>query len=341
MQVEAFLIDEWLGTDDAIPITDEASVSAARERARHVARSQEMNAVDGARLATIASELGYNHLKHARYGQIAVRPITRGKHRGVEISAADRGEGIADPTRALHGVARGTGSLGTGLAALRELADELDIDVRIREGTFIRARLFDGEPPRRREVGVYGRPYRDEPVSGDHACMFRGDDRLVVCVCDGLGHGAPARVAASSAMRVFVEKQTGAPQAIIEACHEGLAGTRGAVMAVVSVAEGGPQNLELAAVGNITVQLVEPRAERRFGASSFVVGAPQRGWRPHLETSAIETSQMLILFTDGIESRASINEDLALLRGHPITIAHHLVERFARDSDDVLVLVAR
>jgi hypothetical protein len=50
---------------------------------------------------------------------------------------------------------------------------------------------------------------------------------------------------------------------------------------------------------------------------------------------------VLVLFTDGIESRASIEEDLALLREHPITIAHQLALRFARDSDDVLVLVAK
>ncbi len=339
--METFLIDEWLGTEDAIPIADEAAISAARQKARDVARAQKLSAVDGARLATIASELAYNQLKHARYGQIAVRPITRGAHRGVEISAADRGEGIADPTRALQGAPRETGSLGAGLAALRELANEVDIDVRIREGTCIRARLFDGEAPRRREVGVYGRPYRDEPMSGDHACIFRGDDRLVVGVCDGLGHGPEARAAASAAMRVFVEHQTGTPQAIIEACHQALVPTRGAVMAVVSVHEAGAPNLELAAVGNITVQLAQPHAERRFGASSFVVGSPQRGWRTHVEASAMEAGEMLVIFTDGIESRASIDEDLALLREHPITIAHQLALRFARDGDDVLVLVAK
>ena len=339
--MEAFLIDEWLGAEDAIPIADEASVSAARQKARDVARTQKMSDVDGARLATIASELAMNQLRHARCGQIAIRPITRGRHRGVEISAVDRGEGIADPTRALQGAPRETGSLGVGLAAMRELAAEVDIDVRIREGTYIRARLFDGEAPRRREVGVYGRPYRDEPLSGDHACLFRDDERLVVGVCDGLGHGPEARAAASAAMRVFVEHRTAAPQAIIEACHAALGATRGVVMAVVSVPEDGTPSLEVAAVGNITVQLVRPHSERRFGASSFVVGSPQRGWRSRVEQSAIEAGEMLILFTDGIESRVSIEEDLALLREHPITIAHQLALRFARESDDVLVLVAK
>ena len=341
--MEAFLIDEWIGEDDAIPIEDDASISAARQKAREVALAQQMSAVDADRLATIASELGQNQLRYARHGQIAVRAILRGPHRGVEICAADQGEGLADPTRALEGRARRPESLGAGLAAVREHADEVDIDVRLREGTCIRARLFHGEAPRRREVGVYGRPYRDEPMSGDHACIFRGDDKLVVGVCDGLGHGPPARSAASRAMRIFVEHQTGTPQSIIEACHRGLGPTRGAVMAVVSVAEGSARapGLELASVGNITVQLVQPHSERRFGASSFVLGSPQRGWRSHVEASTMDASETLIVFTDGIESRVSLDEDLALLREHPIIIAHQLVERFARDNDDVLVLVAK
>ena len=239
-----------------------------------------MSVVDGERFATIASELARNQLRHARHGQIAIQAITGGAHRGVEISAVDQGDGIVNPTRALEGAPRVTGSLGVGLAGVREHADEVDIDVRLREGTCIRARLFHGEVPRRREVGVYGRPYRDEPISGDHTSIFRDDDRLVVGVCDGLGHGSLARSAASAAMRVFVEHQTAAPQAIIEACHRGLGPTRGVVMAVVSVAEGGAPRLDLAAVGNITVQLVQPHSERRFGASSFVVGSRSAAGAP-------------------------------------------------------------
>ena len=181
----------------------------------------------------------------------------------------------------------------------------------------------------------------DEPMSGDHACIFRADDRLVVGVCDGLGHGLPARVASNRAMRLFAEHQTGTPQAIIEACHRGLGPTRGAVMAVVSLAEDGAGSIDLASVGNITIELVQPHSERRFGASSFVLGSSQRGWRPHVEAGAMQAGEVLIVYTDGIESRATIHEELALLREHPITIAHQLVERFARDNDDVLVLVAK
>lgn len=339
--MEAFLIDEWLGNTETILIADEASVSEARQRAREVASAQGLGSVEVAQLAAIASELAYNQLKHARRGQIAALAITRGPHRGVEIVAADEGNGIADPTRALEGTPRAGGSLGAGLAATREHASEVDFDVRLGEGTCIRARLFEAGAPRRRQIGVFGRPYPGEPRSGDHACVIREQDRLLIGVCDGLGHGAAARVAAGAAMRVLAQHRTAPPQTIIAEAHVALGGTRGAVMVVLALEERPGNGLELAAVGNLTVELVRPRSARRFGATSFVVGSPRRGWRSHVEASTMADDEALIVFSDGVASRASIADDLALQREHPIIIAHQLVERFARKDDDAVVVVVR
>ena len=339
--MEAFLIDAWLGHDDPIPIRDEASVSLARERARAVAAAAGLNAVEAGRLASIASELGHNHLAHARNGQIAIRATTRGEYAGVEICAADQGDGIADPTRALQGVARISGSLGVGFAAIREQSDELDVDVRRGEGTCVRARVFHGNAPRRREVGVFGRPYQDEPKSGDHAWFLREEGRLLVAVCDGLGHGPLARDASATAIGVFARQRGTSPRAIIEECHASLGPTRGAVMAVAALGESDAPTLDIASVGNIASELIEPRTTRRFGASSFVLGSSQRGWRPHVEVVPLPPRAVFMACSDGISSRAAIDEDLDLLREHPIVIAHQLVERFGRDNDDVLVLVAR
>ncbi len=335
------LVDEWMGNDESLPVVDEASVSSARLHAKAVAAAQGLSTVEGERLATIASELARNQLNHARRGQIAVRPIARGAVRGVEIVAADEGRGIQDPTRALAGAPRISGSLGAGLKATREHATEVDFDVRLEEGTCVRARIFPAGTPRRREVGVFGRPYRGEPRSGDHACVHRADDQLLLGVCDGLGHGAPARTAAGAAIRVFITHRSASPHQIIEECHRALGQTRGVVMAAVALDERPTNTMNLAAVGNITVEFVRPLSSRRFGATSFVVGAPRRGWRAHVETATATDDEVLVLFTDGIKARTSIGEDRALLREHPITIAHQLVERFAREDDDVLVLVAR
>jgi len=342
--VEAFLIEEWLGdrSELALRIHDEASVAVARQATRDAAAAQGLDLVARERAATVASELAHNQLAHARRGHVAVRPIDRAGVKGVEIAAADEGAGITDPTAAFQGRPRASGSLGVGLAAVREHAHELDVDVRVLEGTCLRARLFASPPERRREVGVYGRPYPGEPRSGDHACVRRSDDRLVLGVCDGLGHGEPARDAATAAMRVLTAHANETPKRIVEACHASLGPTRGAVMAVLAVHEGraSPQ-LELASVGNITVERIGGRRARRMGASSFVVGSPQKQWRAHVESVDLDAGDVLLAYSDGITSRASIADDLTLLREHPIVIAHQLVVRFARDNDDVLVAVLR
>lgn len=341
--MEAFLVEHWLGTQTPISVRDDASVVIAGKHVREVAAAQGLDVVAAGRLATISSELAQNQLRHARRGQLAALPIVRGNLRGVEIVAVDEGEGIEDPTRALEGVPRVTGSLGVGVAAARQLAHEIDFDVRVGEGTCVRARVFETAPPRRREIGIYGRAYRGERESGDHASFHREGDRLVLALCDGLGHGGPAREAAAASLRVFVAQHATTPQAIIDECHRTIGRTRGVVMAVAALEQRGGMSttLELASVGNITTELVQPRTARRFGATSFVVGAPQRGWRAHVETAAVAPEETLLVFSDGVASRASIAEDLLLLREHPITIAHQMVARFGRDDDDVLMLVAR
>jgi hypothetical protein len=48
---------------------------------------------------------------------------------------------------------------------------------------------------------------------------------------------------------------------------------------------------------------------------------------------------MVVLFSDGIRSKLDLAGELDLLREHPAVIAQRVVERFARDDDDVLVMV--
>jgi hypothetical protein len=45
--------------------------------------------------------------------------------------------------------------------------------------------------------------------------------------------------------------------------------------------------------------------------------------------------------TDGIVTKATIENDALLLRAHPASIAQHILERFGRPNDDALVLVVR
>jgi serine/threonine protein phosphatase PrpC len=60
-----------------------------------------------------------------------------------------------------------------------------------------------------------------------------------------------------------------------------------------------------------------------------------------VETKKLEPSDVLLMCTDGVRTRLSLDADFELLREHPVVIAARVVERFSREDDDVLVLVAR
>lgn len=339
--MEAILIGGWLARDGVVSVVDEASVSEARERVRRTGHEHAVPAgvVDAAVL--IASELARNQLKHSRGGGLEVRHLSRSGVPGLEVLAFDRGPGLADPATALEGAGRDVGSLGVGLASVCALADEVDFDSRVGEGLCVLARKFASEVPRRREVGIYGRPIAGERESGDEAGFVRDDVGLTLAVCDGLGHGEQARVASTAAMAAFGANAARNPVEILDAAHVALAKTRGAVMTVARIDEQAGL-IEVAGVGNVTAHVYGVRTARRFGGTSFVLGAPQRApQKIRTETAPIGPREAAVVFTDGVRSQLALEHELALLRERPVVIAQRVVERFARDGDDVLVLVAR
>jgi hypothetical protein len=71
-----------------------------------------------------------------------------------------------------------------------------------------------------------------------------------------------------------------------------------------------------------------------------VLGA--RGPEPRLreETETLLPRPLLVMFSDGVSARADLSEDRDLLREPPLVIAHQLILRHGRSTDDALVLVA-
>lgn len=334
--METLLIDQWLGDLDAIEVLDEASLTLVRDRIRALEAPEPVRD----RALLVASELGRNHLRHARRGHVASRTIARHGRAGIEIVAVDLGEGITDVAGALDAPARsGQGSLGVGVGSVKRLATEVDIDVRLGEGTCFRARLFDPSVPRATEVGIYGRPFPGEDRSGDHAAFARSGDALTLVVCDGLGHGPSAREAADAAVNVFDAQAAETPVAIVEACHRELGRTRGVVMTAVRLDR--DARLEVASVGNVETLVTAFRRTRRFGGTSATVGGRGGPLKVRPEMSILEPEEVLVLMTDGLLTRASVEDDALLLRAHPVAIAQHMLTRFARPNDDALVLAVR
>jgi anti-sigma regulatory factor (Ser/Thr protein kinase) len=340
--VEAVLIREWMaGLTPTIAVEDEASVVLVRAAVREACDAAGFDVGAAGALAIVASELAHNQMAHARGGVVAVRGVERDGVAGVEVVAADEGEGIADPERALRDRESTSGSLGVGLGGAQRMSDEMDFDVRLGEGTCIRARKFAAPVRRRREVAILCRPCEGERVSGDHAVFARRPDALVLGVADGIGHGVLAREASARAIAVLRDKPDLAPEALLRACDLALAGSRGAVMTTVCVIEPGGAT-EHASVGNVTTRFVRRHASRALTGSAAVLGAPSpRPKRIDVSQAQVGDDEAIVLFTDGISSRADLAADADLLRAQPIVIAHHILSSFGKTSDDALVLVAR
>jgi len=337
--VDAFLIDRWTSGTTPLRIVDEASVSVARQAVRTLAASLGFGTVEEGSLAIVVSELANNQLVHARSGVIAMTAIEREGTAGIEVIAADTGPGIVDPTRALAGSGSSAGGLGVGLSGVLRLADEVDFDVRLGQGTCVRARKFVRRLSRRREVAILGRPHRDERRSGDDAAFVRQDDMLVLALADGLGHGPDALTAASGAIESFRSASGRSPSGIVEQAGAAIVGTRGAVLTVVALDES-QGSYEAAGVGNVAFHLLRPTSPRIFTGASFVLGAPGSERRAvATDRGAIGTHDVVMLVSDGLKSRVTI-EDRSLLHRHPIVIAHHVLEHFGRDNDDATVVIA-
>jgi len=335
-----FLIARWLGSDiPSIPIYDEASVSSARQRVRAAGLTSNASKDLIETVALMASELTQNQLAHARQGYFGVRPIERGSIRGLEILAADLGPGFEK--RVLTGSPPTGDSLGAGLESVFRLADEVEIDTRGAEGLRVLVRKFETQTPSSYEVAIAGVPYPGEAISGDDAICLETDSGFLAALCDGLGHGPEAREASKRAVDAIAKNKDLGLREIVNVVNEEMKGLRGCVLALVRFTAQS-RVLQCLLAGDIRVHLYLFRDAHFFTSTPFVIGdrdLPSR--RLRVEEMMAAPGSVLVMFTDGLESRTSIKGNLELLRKPALLIAQDLLAEHSRGTDDALVLVAR
>jgi anti-sigma regulatory factor (Ser/Thr protein kinase) len=335
-----FLIARWLGSDiPSIPIYDEASVSSARQRVRDAGLTFNASKNLVETVALMASELTHNQLAYARQGYFGVRPIERGSIKGLEILAADLGPGFEK--RVLTGSSQTENSLGAGLESVLRLADEVEMDTRRAEGLRVIARKFETQTSSSYEVAIAGTPYPGEAISGDDAIYLQSDSGFLAALCDGLGHGPEAREASNKAVDAIAKNSDLGLREIADVVNEEMKGLRGCVLAVVRFTAHS-RVLQCLLAGDIRVHLYHFRDSHFFTPTPFVIGDRNlRSRRLRVEETMAAPGSVLVMFTDGLESRTSLKGQLDLLRRPSLVIAQGVLEEHSRGTDDALVLVAR
>lgn len=322
-----------------VPIEDTASVLVARQAARELAASLELPVEAQERAALVVSELGHNQLRHARLGEVEIRPVRRGDHDGLHLIATDTGDGLADPIQAFRGTLRLTGEgLGVGLAAVRRASTSVDVHTRRGEGLVVEAHVFAQGTRVGLQYAVVGHPHPDEPRSGDDAIVLRTADRVVAVLADGLGHGPEARRAATLACQCCRDHADWAVDRMLSACDAALRGTRGSAVAAAAI-DLRTDTVSVSIAGNVRVGLYDAEQGQRFAYTPCVLG---RGQGRTLRTMSLPRhGRTLILFTDGLPERTDPTVERPAIAGWPLSLASRLLDRFDQGRDDATVIALR
>ena len=163
---------------------------------------------------------------------------------------------------------------------------------------------------------------------------------VLLAAVDGLGHGHEAAAAARVAAATLEQFASEPLAALFYRCHERLRHTRGAVMSLASFHAGEPTMTWLG-VGSVegVLQRAGPSgspASETLLLRSGVVGSHLPALRASVHP--VNPGDTLILATDGI--RRGFAEEVVRVVP-PQRAADRILARYARGTDDALVLVAR
>jgi serine/threonine-protein kinase RsbT len=123
--------------DIRVSIRSDIDIVAARQRVRALAVEVGFTATDATLLATTVSELARNIVSYARPGEIVLRALETGSHKGIIILAVDNGPGIRSIQDAMRDGFSTSGGLGLGLPGVRRLMDEFRIESELGRGTTV------------------------------------------------------------------------------------------------------------------------------------------------------------------------------------------------------------
>jgi len=316
-----------------IPVEDTSQIGQARRVALQAATSAGFSEADSGRVGIVATELATNVLRHGRGGEIHVAVVQGDGTRGVEVIAVDRGPGFNLIDCLPDGFSTG-GTRGEGLGAVKRQAQVMDMYADHR-GAVVLARMYPkgfGQADIR--FGAVQQAIQGETKCGDGWAVAFGGSVMSVMVVDGLGHGDAAHDAAVAATRGFSQSAMDEPTTLMAELNNAMAGTRGGAVAVAHF-DAATESLRYAGIGNISGALHTMEGSRGLASHPGIVGVQARRVQPFTFPQA--TRKLLIMHSDGLQSRWNLRDYAGIVNRHPAVITALLYRDFTRGRDDVTV----
>ena len=332
---------EVTGLTRRVVVRDPSDAANARRTAVQAAERARLDSVLQGRVALIAAELSSNLLKHSgQGGNLLINSMVPPAGAGaVELVAIDRGPGMANPAAAFEDGYSSTGSLGVGMGTIRRQASHFEIHSLADRGTAILARIAADAGPGASEfeVGVLSVPKDGEDVSGDGWAACHTPSGIQLLLVDGLGHGLLAHDAATLAVDAFRSSAGGQPVDVMRGLHAPLRSSRGATAGVFSI-DARARVLTHCGVGNIGAAVVTADRSRKLVSLNGTVGREPVQFKQF--DTEWDAGSVLVAHSDGLTTRWRLDEP-GLAAKDPTLIAAVLFRDYARELDDVTVVVAR
>jgi anti-sigma regulatory factor (Ser/Thr protein kinase)/serine/threonine protein phosphatase PrpC len=325
-----------------IAVHDATQISEARRTAQLLADRLEFSETRRGEVGIVVTELARNALVHGKKGHVLILPVVDETSPRLDIVAIDRGPGISNLGQALEdGFSTGT-TPGTGLGAVKRMANDLQVFSMPAKMTAVMARLGlrRGEVTRDGSgIGAVCVPIKGEKLCGDGWGYHRRGHTDSFIVVDGLGHGPSAAEAAHEALRIFELYPEMGPAELLDEMHHGMQKTRGAAIAIAE-ADISKGVLRFSGVGNIAAYILSAGQKARAmvshnGTVGHVVSRVQEftfPWKPN---------DLLVMHSDGVSSHWDVEKFPGLLGREPALIASIIHEQAVRGRDDATVLTAR
>jgi anti-sigma regulatory factor (Ser/Thr protein kinase) len=326
----------------ALLVTHPSQPAGARAAAREAAERLGFNENDTHRAGLVATELATNLVKHATHGGELLITAPSALPKSIELIAIDRGPGIRDMAQSMVDGHSTSGTLGTGLGAVKRLSDDFDAYSRPGQGTviFVRVRSDRTAPPRRQlfDVGSVSVARPGEEVCGDACCVHQQTERAIAVMADGLGHGPLASEAAVAALGAMDPRRFSTTAVALGDMHAAIRHTRGAAAAVMEIVPGA-RVVRFTGVGNISASLCCDGHIRHAVSHNGTLGHEARLFREYAYPWTADS--LVVMSSDGLRDQWSLSQYPGLQQRHPSTIAAVLYRDFSRQRDDVTVLVCR
>ena len=292
----------------------------------------------------IIAEITSNLVKYAKKNPFILARIIQEDGGGIEMIAIDQGPGMRMPAKMMEDGHSTQKTLGQGLGAIRRLSNVFDLYSMAGWGTILLSKSFIEKGYKAATniftVDAVCVAKKDQVVCGDAWSVRRESKKLKIAMIDGLGHGSSAHTAALLAVETLDQHPKNQPTEELREIHEALKKTRGAVITIAHIDHLNHQ-MHYSGVGNISMKMVSTLNAKGCFSYNGIVGHILPASLNNHTLQINEKMDMLVMHSDGINSRWDLQKYPGLLQHHPAVICATIYKDHDRGNDDSTILVAK